>query len=76
MNLPKDIFKDVDDDKLSFQLTLENNSEIPEWMEFENDQLTISGLWNTNEALMLKLTATDFSGNSQEHIFELEGPGN
>ena len=76
LNLPKDIFKDVDDEQLSFQLTLENNSEIPEWMEFDNSRLILSGIWNTKEALMFKLTATDISGNSGKFIFEIESKSN
>lgn len=76
LHFPKDIFKDVDDEKLSFQLTLENDSAIPEWMEFDNGRLILSGKWNTKESLMLKLTATDTSENTGEFIFELESKSN
>lgn len=76
LNLPKDLFKDVDDEKLSFQLTLENNSAIPEWLEFDQEQLILSGIWNTKETLTFKLTATDISGNSEEFIFELDSKSN
>lgn len=71
VNLPKDLFKDVDDEKLSFQLTLENNSAIPEWIAFDKEQLVLSGIWQSKETLAFKLTATDTSGNSGEFIFEL-----
>ena len=76
LNFPKDIFKDVDDKKLLFQLTLENNSAIPEWMEFDSGTLILRGRWNTKAALTLKLTATDNSGNTGEFIFELETKSN
>lgn len=76
LNLPNDIFKDVDDQKLTFRLTLENDSEIPGWIEFDHEQLTLSGIWNAKEALTFKLTATDNSGNSGEFKFELEEKSN
>lgn len=72
INLPKDLFKDVDDEKLSFHLTLKNNSAIPEWIEFDDEQLILSGYWTTKEPLTFKLTAIDISGNSEEFIFELD----
>ena len=72
VELPKDIFKDVDNKKLTFKLSLEDDSEIPEWIRFDAKGLSLSGKWNTKEALNLKLTATDISGNSGEFIFELE----
>ena len=71
LHLPEDIFEDVDDEKLSFQLTLENNSAIPDWMEFDDDRLIVRGQWKTREVLILKMTARDASGNSGEFIFEL-----
>ena len=72
LNLPKDLLKDLDDEKLSFQLTLDNNSAIPEWMEFDYEQFILSGIWTTKETLKFKLKATDSSGNHEEFIFELE----
>ena len=76
LNLPKDLFKDVDDEKLSFQLILENASAIPEWMEFDHEQLVLSGIWNSKETLTFNLTATDISGNSGEFNFELGSKSN
>ncbi len=76
LDLPNDIFKDVDDKKLVFQIALEDDSEIPEWIEFDPDQLVLSGKWNSKEALTLKLTATDISGNTGEFKFELKEKNN
>ena len=72
VNLPNDVFKDVDDEKLKFQISLEDDSEIPEWIEFDPNQLILSGRWKTKEALNLKLTTTDISGNVGEFKFKLE----
>lgn len=35
IHLPKDLFKDVDDAKLSYNLTLKNNTELPGWIKFD-----------------------------------------
>ncbi|KEO75220.1 hypothetical protein EL17_06045 [Anditalea andensis] len=76
LRFPQDLFKDVDDDKLSFYITLKDNSAIPEWMAFDDEQLILSGNWTTKEPLTFKLTATDISGNSGEFIFDLEPKNN
>ena len=55
---------------LTFQLTLEDDSEIPEWIDFDTHKLIISGTWKLQESLKLKLMATDVSGNSSNFIFE------
>jgi hypothetical protein len=71
LQFPKDLFKDVDDDKLSFQLRLDNDTAIPEWMAFDAAKLLLKGTWNTKEALMLTLIATDSYGNAGEFRFKL-----
>ena len=71
VELPKDIFKDLDDKQLTFKLSLEDDSEIPEWIRFDANGLSLRGKWNTKEVLNLKLTATDISGNSGEFNFKL-----
>jgi len=72
LNLPKDIFKDIDDEKLSFRLTLENDSSIPDWMEFDDRELILRGKWITKNTLTFRLTASDPAGNSGDFIFTLE----
>ena len=76
LKLPKDIFKDVDDQNLTYQLTLEDGSEIPGWIGFDDDRLTLSGKWETKETLSFKLIATDTSGNSKEFSFDLKEKSN
>jgi hypothetical protein len=72
LNLSQDIFKDIDDERLSFRLTFENDSAIPDSMEFDDQKLILRGQWNIENALTFKLTATDPSGNSGDFIFTLE----
>ncbi len=76
LNFPNDLFKDVDQKQLKFKLSLEDDSEIPEWMNFDSEKLSLSGTWNTKEAVTLKLTATDIYENSEDFNFELSEKSN
>lgn len=69
INLPADLFKDVNNSKLSYWVTLENNSEIPNWIHFDEESFTIRGNWLSQTPISLKLTAIDASGNSADFIF-------
>ena len=71
LTFPQDVFKDVDQEQLTFKLSLEDGSEIPEWMSFDAEKLRLSGKWNTKGAIHLKLTATDVYENSAEFSLEL-----
>ena len=72
IKLPNDLFRDIDSSQLSYQMTLHDDSEIPEWIEYDPERLTLSGIWNTRENLNLKCFATDIYGNSGAFNFELE----
>ncbi|MEM1408479.1 MAG: putative Ig domain-containing protein [Bacteroidota bacterium] len=71
LTFPQDVFKDVDQEQLTFKLSLKDGSEIPQWMSFDSEKLRLSGKWNTKGAIHLKLTATDVYQNSAEFSFEL-----
>ena len=71
LTIPQDVFKDVDQEQLSFKLSLEDGSEIPQWISLDAEKLRLSGKWNTKGAIHLKLTATDVYENSAEFSFEL-----
>ena len=71
LELPKELFKDIDGNELLYELTLKDNSKMPDWMVFDPDQLVIKGKWNTQEELQFTLTATDANGNSGEFNFAL-----
>lgn len=64
INLPHDLFKDIDDYALSYQVAMENDSELPEWIKFDSNNLSLSGVWKSKVSLAFKITATDSSGNS------------
>lgn len=70
-NFPQDVFKDVDDEHLSFQLTLGDGSRIPDWLDFDSENLAISGTWQFREVAQFKLMAMDALGNSGTLVFEL-----
>ncbi len=71
LHFPSDLFKDIDNQELTYQLTLKDGSEIPEWITFDSDKLMLSGTWATKEPLGFKLTARDGSGNSNIFKFDL-----
>ena len=71
LNFPKDVFKDVDDNELIFHLAMNDDSEIPDWLEFDKSLLALHGIWRFEEAKTFKLTATDPKGNTGKFEFRL-----
>ena len=75
ITLPENLIIDPDKgDKLTYQLSTENNSAIPYWLIFDPEQLTITGNppENENGVYNLKLVATDKSGLKEYVVFKLE----
>ena len=73
--LPVDCISDPDiGDELTFQLSMENNSALPEWLIFDPLTLTISGNPTGEEkgVYSLKLTATDKGKLKEWLVFNLE----
>jgi hypothetical protein len=62
------------DDKLTFQLSMENNSALPGWLIFNPATLSVSGNPPGDErgVYNLKLTATDSGGLKEYVVFKLE----
>ncbi len=71
LKLPNDLFKDVDDENLSFEAYLENNIELPEWIKFDSNNLSFRGIWKSKEPIKIIIIATDTSGNNTEFKFQL-----
>jgi len=72
---PENMITDPDaGDKLTFQLSTENNSAVPEWLVFDPSTLSISGNPPGDEkgVYNLKITATDDSGAKEYLSFKLE----
>jgi hypothetical protein len=70
IQLPLNCIIDPDEnDELTFSLSRENNSALPEWLYFEEKSMVISGNppKGLDENINLKLTATD-EGNLREWI--------
>lgn len=76
VNFPPDLFKDIDDETLSYQVVMEDDSELPKWIKFDSRNLALKGVWRSKAPLTLKVTATDSSGNSGEFKYKFEGKGN
>jgi len=72
LDLPVDLFQDVDDLELSYQASLADNAELPEWIRFDANSLSLSGTWKSKEPLTIKITATDSPGNSGDYKFQLK----
>ena len=63
IKLPEDIFRDADDNIRSYVVTLNDNLELPEWINFDESKLLLTGTWETKEPVMLNITAIDEYGN-------------
>ena len=69
-----DTFQDVDaGDNLTYTATLEDGSELPGWLSFDAETLTINGT-PTNDnvgSIKIEITATDNDGEAATDTFEL-----
>ncbi|MCE7990766.1 MAG: hypothetical protein HEP71_02250 [Roseivirga sp.] len=69
--LPEDLFKDVDDAMLSYTAALANGKGLPEQIDFDPDQLIISGSLGQQKSLALTIKARDHYGNTASVHIEL-----
>ncbi|WP_422083793.1 putative Ig domain-containing protein [Ulvibacterium sp.] len=76
LNFPPDLFRDIDGEVLSYQVAMEDDSELPKWIKFDSYDLSLNGIWKSKAPLTLKVTATDSSGNLGEFKYKLEGKSN
>ncbi|MEM7256433.1 MAG: cadherin-like domain-containing protein [Pseudomonadota bacterium] len=75
IDLPEDLFIDIDiDDELTITATRSDGSPLPEWLQFDKDTGTFTGVPDNNEAgkIQIVVTATDSAGASAQSEFELE----
>ncbi|MEM6842951.1 MAG: putative Ig domain-containing protein [Bacteroidota bacterium] len=71
LDLPEDLFQDVDDTSLFYQVSLTDGAQLPEWIRFDADNLSLSGTWKSKEPLTIKIMATDSAGNSGDFRFQI-----
>jgi hypothetical protein len=76
VSFPFDLFKDIDDKALSYQVSMEDDSELPKWIKFNSSNVSLNGVWKSKAPLTIKLTATDRSGNLGEFKFKLKEKSN
>ena len=75
VELPKNCITDPDiDDKLTFRLSLENNSALPAWLNFNAETMTLWGNPPKDQVGVynLKLTATDKGKLKEWVVFGIE----
>ncbi len=69
----EDIFTDSNfEDELTLSATLENNNPLPDWLSFNSETQTFSGIPSEVQMLNIKVTATDIFGASTFDIFNLQ----
>ena len=71
IQIPGDLFRDIDDHELSFSLTLENGTPFSDSVQFDSIALTLKGLWPYNTSKRLKLIALDKAGNQGEYTWTM-----
>lgn len=69
--LPIDLFKDVDDPMLKYSATLADGTPLPESIDFDTDQLIVSGSLSQKSSLTLAIQAQDSYGNKASVHIEL-----
>lgn len=72
--LPSNIFSDPDDDDITLSASLQDDSELPEWLSFEPSSGEFSGTPLSADigTITIKVTADDGLGESVSDEFELE----
>ena len=72
-SLPVDAFSDVDGDELTLAATLDDDTELPNWLMFDPDTGAFSGTPGQDDVgeLTVKVTATDPSGDTAVQTFTL-----
>ncbi len=70
--IPNNIFEDVDfDDNLTLSCTLSDGSSLPDWLTFDSTDNSFSGVPSEINEYILKVTATDLSGDTVSTGFKL-----
>ena len=59
IELPKDMFKDVDGTIVSYTASAGNKTALPDWISFDESNLLLSGTWKAKETLIVTITAID-----------------
>jgi len=71
INLPKDLFKHINNSSLRYKISLQNNVDIPDWIEFDTDLMLLKGIWKPEQQINIEITAIDEFGNKGVFNFEL-----
>jgi hypothetical protein len=59
LQLPKDMFKDVDDANLIYQVALTGNSKLPGWLKFDPDSFMLTGICKDADVETITISAMD-----------------
>ncbi|MEO1654339.1 MAG: putative Ig domain-containing protein, partial [Bacteroidota bacterium] len=71
IKFPGDIFRDVDDIALTYQLTRGDGFALPEGFTFDAETLTFQGQWHFKKNQTFRLTSSDPYGNFGVFVFEM-----
>lgn len=71
IQLPNNMFIDLENDKIKYQLSLSNDDKLPSWLKYNTDKHTLEGISEYNGILPLKITATDSYGSSSSTYIQL-----
>ncbi len=78
MNIPVTTFSDGDGEELEYDVKKSNGSDLPEWLSFNENEMTLSGTPPEAQKLFLQVIATDpnNSWGFQKFILVVESPMN
>ncbi|MDN5212892.1 hypothetical protein QQ020_12575 [Fulvivirgaceae bacterium BMA12] len=63
IQLPDDLFRDVNGAIVSYGVSLEYEDKLPEWINFDEKKLLLTGIWESEVSRDVVITAYDDDGN-------------
>jgi hypothetical protein len=63
IQLPRDLFRDIDNNDLLYNVTVAGSAKLPEWINFDHRAFVLSGEWKNKESAFINVSATDVNKN-------------
>ncbi len=67
IEIPKDLFRHVKNVDLTYEVLMEGQQTLPKWVEFNEEEFNLTGIWPAKGMVQLLIVATDTFGNEGKY---------